>query len=109
MAKVLFDRDNSKDKNRQRCFQGYQGEIGESSRTIVFDFFDYVRVLFYTDDIKLFLPDRGFQDCIESDLNQLSEWCERNSFLNVDECKTITFSRTCYPVEFAYMLDQVTL
>jgi heterodisulfide reductase subunit C len=40
MAKVLFDRQNSKDKNRWRCFQGYQGDIGcptgESSRTIVF-------------------------------------------------------------------------
>jgi hypothetical protein len=42
MAKVLFDRENSKDKNRRRCFQGYQGDIGcptrESSRTIVFNF-----------------------------------------------------------------------
>jgi hypothetical protein len=40
MAKVLFDRENSKDKNRRRCFQEYQGDIGcptgESSRTIVF-------------------------------------------------------------------------
>jgi hypothetical protein len=40
MPKVLFDRENSKDKNRRRCFQGYQGDIGcptrESSRTIVF-------------------------------------------------------------------------
>jgi hypothetical protein len=43
----------------------------------------------------------GFQDCmkIQSDLNKLSEWCERNSLiLNVDKCKTITFSRTRYPV-----------
>jgi hypothetical protein len=69
--------------------------------------FDYVRVLYYADDMKLFLPVRGFQDCmkIQSDLNKLSEWCERNSFfLNVDKCKTITLSRTCYPVEFACML-----
>jgi hypothetical protein len=40
MAKVLFDSKNSKDKNRRRCFQGYQSDIGcptrESSRTIVF-------------------------------------------------------------------------
>jgi hypothetical protein len=42
---------------------------------------DYVCVLFYADDMKLFLPARGFQDCIknQSDLNKLSEWCERNS------------------------------
>jgi hypothetical protein len=48
--------------------------------------FDYVGVLLYADDMKLFLPVRGFQDCmkIQSDLNKLSEWSERNSlFLNV--------------------------
>jgi hypothetical protein len=40
MAKVLFDREKSKDKNRRRCFQGYQDDIEcpteESSPTIVF-------------------------------------------------------------------------
>jgi hypothetical protein len=50
--------------------------------------FDYVCVLFYADDMKLFLPVRTFQDCmkIQSDLNKLSQWCERNSlFFNVDK------------------------
>jgi hypothetical protein len=47
---------------------------------------------------------------IQSDLNKLPEWCERNSlFLNVDKCKTITFSRTNYPVEFVYMLAEAVL
>jgi hypothetical protein len=57
--------------------------------------------------MQLFLFVRDFQDCmrIQSDLNKLSKWCESNSlFLNVDKGKTITFSRTRYPVEFAYML-----
>jgi hypothetical protein len=57
--------------------------------------FDYVRLLFYADDMKLFLPVRDFQDCvkIQLDLNKLSEWCEKNSLiLNVDKCTTITFS-----------------
>jgi hypothetical protein len=42
--------------------------------------FDYVRVLFYVDDMKLFLPVWSFQDCmkIQSDLNKLSEWGDRN-------------------------------
>jgi hypothetical protein len=41
-------------------------------------------------------------------LNKL--WCERNSvFLNVDKCKTITFSRTGYPEEFAYTLAGTVL
>jgi hypothetical protein len=47
---------------------------------------------------------------IQSDLNELPEWFERNSlFLNVDKCKTITFSRTHYPVEFVYMLAGAVL
>jgi hypothetical protein len=69
--------------------------------------FEYVRVLFLADDMKLFLPVKDFQGCmkIQSDLNKLSEWCERNSlFLNIDKCKTRTFSRTRYLVEFAYLL-----
>jgi hypothetical protein len=74
-------------------------------------------VLFYVDDMKLFLPAKGFQDYmkIQVDLNTLSEWCEENSlFHNVDNCKTITFSKSHYPVEFAYtlartVLDRVTI
>jgi hypothetical protein len=39
------------------------------------EIFNYVRVLFYADDMKLFLPVSGFQDClrIQLDLNKLSE------------------------------------
>jgi hypothetical protein len=42
---------------------------------------------------------------IQSDLNKLSE----SLFLNVDKCKTITLSRTRYPVEFAYLLAGTVL
>jgi hypothetical protein len=62
--------------------------------------------------MKLFLPVKSFQDCrkFQFDLNKLSEWCERNSlFLNVDKFKTITFSRTRYPVQFSYMLGGTVL
>jgi hypothetical protein len=51
---------------------------------------------------------------IQSDLNKLSKWCERNSLVfNVDKCETITFSRTSYPVKFDYkmvgtVLDRVS-
>jgi hypothetical protein len=39
------------------------------------EIFDYVRVLFHADDMKLFLPVSGLQDYlkIQSDLNKLSE------------------------------------
>jgi hypothetical protein len=36
IAKVLFNRENLKDKNRRRCFQGYQGDIG-SHREVISD------------------------------------------------------------------------
>jgi hypothetical protein len=37
--------------------------------------FRHVRVLFYAYDMKLFLPVRGFRDClrIQDDLNRLAE------------------------------------
>jgi hypothetical protein len=47
------------------CFIWFVNRISE--------IFDYTRVLFYVDDIKLFLLVCGFQDClkIQSDLNEL--------------------------------------
>jgi hypothetical protein len=62
--------------------------------------------------MKLFLPVSGFLDClkIQSDLNKLSKWCDRNSLLvNVGKCKTITFARSRRPVEFSYMLGGTVL
>jgi hypothetical protein len=47
---------------------------------------------------------------IQSHLNKLSEWCDRNSLLlNVGKCKTITFARSRHPVKFSYMLDGTVL
>jgi hypothetical protein len=80
------------------CFIWFVNRISE-----IFDF----DVLFYADDMKLFLPVSGFQDClkIQSNLNKLSEWCDRNSLLlNVGKCKTISFARSHNPVKYLYML-----
>jgi hypothetical protein len=47
---------------------------------------------FYDDDMKLFRPVRGCQDClkIQSDLNRLAEWCEANALeLNVGKWKSM--------------------
>jgi hypothetical protein len=65
------------------------------------EIFDYVRVLFYADDMKLFLLVSGFQDYlkIQSDMNKLSEGCD-----NVGKCKTIKFARSRHPVRFLYMM-----
>jgi hypothetical protein len=72
--------------------------------------FRHVRILFYADDMKLFLQVRGFRDClkIQSDLNRLVEWCKANALeLNVGKCKSITFSRLRHPIEFSYMLGDI--
>jgi hypothetical protein len=71
-----------------------------------------VWVLFYADNMKLFLLVRGVQNClkIQSDLNRLAGWCEANALeLNVDKYKSITFSRMRDPIEFLYMLDGIIL
>jgi hypothetical protein len=65
--------------------------------------FRHVRVLFYADDKKLFLPVR---DClkIQDDLNILAEWSKANAFeLNVGKCKSITFSRLHHLIESSYV------
>jgi hypothetical protein len=60
------------------CFIWFVNEI---SRILM-----HVWVLFYADDMKLFLPVHSFEDClkIKSDLNRLAESCEGNALeLNV--------------------------
>jgi hypothetical protein len=79
------------------CFIWFVNRISE--------IFDCVRILFYADEMKLFLPVSGFQDClkIQSDLNKLLEWCDRDSLLlNVGKYKTITFARSGHSVKFSY-------
>jgi hypothetical protein len=69
-----------------------------------------MRVLFYADDMKLFLPVRGFRDClkIQDDLNSLAVWCEANALeLNVGKCKSITFSRLRHSIKSSYMLGGI--
>jgi Reverse transcriptase (RNA-dependent DNA polymerase) len=86
------------------CFIWFINELAE--------LFQFVRVLFYADDMKLFLPVQGFQDCLkmQSDLNRLAEWCEKNALpLNVGKCKTISFSRSRHPVQFPYKLGEDVL
>jgi hypothetical protein len=63
------------------------------------EIFDYVRVLFYADDMKL---SRLFENSVGS---EQTEWCDRNSLLiNVGKCKTLPFARSRHPVKFSCML-----
>jgi hypothetical protein len=83
MAWILLDWEKVKDKNRRRCFQGYEGvgdivcPTGKSSWIIVFhlichrklEIYDFVHVIFYADDMKLFLPVKAYQDFLKILLN----------------------------------------
>jgi hypothetical protein len=74
--------------------------------------FRHVRVLFYADNMKLFLLVRSFRDCLnmQNDFNKLAEWCKANAIeLNVGKCKSITFSRLRQSTEFFYMLGGIIL
>jgi hypothetical protein len=69
--------------------------------------FEYLRLLFDADDMKLSLPVRDFQDCLKIK-NDLVDWCGANLLeLNVGKCKSITLSRLRHPVEFSYMLGGI--
>jgi hypothetical protein len=71
--------------------------------------FEYLRLLFDADDMKLSLPVRDFQDCLKIK-NDLVDWCGANLLeLNVGKCKSITLSRLRHPVEFSYMLGGIIL
>jgi Reverse transcriptase (RNA-dependent DNA polymerase) len=77
------------------CFIWFVNDIAQ--------IFKYVRVLFYADDMKLYLQD--FLK-IQSDLDRLTAWCEDNMLpLNVNKCKTLTFTRSLHPVIASYVLN----
>jgi hypothetical protein len=104
-------------KSERLCFDRYFGYFGRSTgqpfRAALAQIFELVyESFFYVDDMKLFLPVRNFQDClnIQSDLNRLVDWCGANSLkLNVGKCKSTIFSRLRHHVEFPYMLGGIIL
>jgi hypothetical protein len=74
--------------------------------------FRRVRVIFYANNMKLFLLVRNFRDCLnmQNDFYKLAEWCKANAIeLNVGKCKSITFSRLRQSLEFFYMLGGIIL
>jgi hypothetical protein len=60
--------------------------------------------------MKLYLPVGSFQDClkIQSDLDRMNAWCEDNMLLlNVNKCKTLTFTRSLHPIIASYVLNRM--
>jgi Reverse transcriptase (RNA-dependent DNA polymerase) len=82
------------------CFTWFVNDIAQ--------IFKYVRVIFYADDMKMYLPVGSSQDClkIQRDLDRLTAWCENNMLpLNVNKCKTITFTWSFHPINASYVLN----
>jgi hypothetical protein len=58
--------------------------------------------------MKLYLPVDSSQDClkIQSDLDRLAAWCGDNMLpLNVNKCKTLTFTRSFHPIIASHVLN----
>jgi hypothetical protein len=87
----------------QLCFVWFVNESAQN--------FEYVRVFFYADDMKLFLSLLSFQDCLKIHCeNSQVEWCGANFLeLNVGKFKSFTFLRLRHHVEFSYMKGGIIL
>lgn len=69
-------------------------------------------VLVYADDIKLFKSIKSSSDCLllQEDLTIFREWCNKNRLvLNVDKCKTMSFTRKKFPFLYNYTFDSCPL
>jgi hypothetical protein len=76
------------------------------------DLFENVSVLGNADDLKLFMIIKCIGDCqlFQKDLNRLSELCRSNKFdLNAVKCKSISFRRNLWPIEFVYSIYVMAL
>lgn len=68
--------------------------------------------LLFADDLKLFKEVSCVLDCslLQDDLNRLSRWCVENELpLNIEKCKTMTFTRKLTPITFHYKISNLNL
>lgn len=68
--------------------------------------------LLYADDLKIFKEVRNLSDSLmlQSDLHRVFQWCLINDLpLNINKCKTISFTRKLNKINFGYNVDGVLL
>jgi hypothetical protein len=73
---------------------------------------NFISLLGYADDLKLFMTITSVGDCqlFQKNLDHLSEWCRSNKFdLNAGKCKSISFLRNMRPIEFVYSINGTAL
>jgi hypothetical protein len=74
--------------------------------------FKNVSVLRYADDLKLFMTIKCIGNCqlFQRVLDRLGEWCRSNNFdLNAGKCKSISYRRNMWPIEFVYSINGTAL
>lgn len=70
------------------------------------------KCLMFADDLKLFLPVTGPEDCLafQRDIDAVFDWSVRNKLpLNMSKCSVITFSRSRTPIITTYKLADESL
>ena len=68
--------------------------------------------LFFADDLKVYASINNVDDCIflQKQLQLLHVWCQKNLlYLNINKCKTLTYSRKTNIIKYRYMINNVTL
>jgi hypothetical protein len=57
--------------------------------------------------MKLYLSAGSFQDCLKTQsLKRLTKWCEENMLpLNVNKCKTLSFTRSFHLISDSYVFN----
>lgn len=70
------------------------------------------KALLFADDLKIFIKVKDHSDCLklQNDLNKILSWCVKNKMeLNINKCKTVTFSKKKSPILFNYNIDGMDL
>lgn len=68
--------------------------------------------LIFADDLKIFSVINSVEDClfVQQQLDALCKWCEVNKLcLNVEKCRSMTFTRKLKAIIYPYSLDNTPL
>ena len=73
---------------------------------------NYSNCFVFADDLNIFYPVKLYLDALnlQRDLDMLSLWCQQNCLsLNINKCKTMTFHRKRFPIQFSFNIDSIEL
>ena len=68
--------------------------------------------LLFADDLKLYMEISSLEDCtkLQCDLNNVTKWCKENSLvLNINKCKTVSFTKRKNKYNYKYTIQGIQL